>query len=324
MYINEGVIMAKIKKQKRKKIRFWRLLKRTLILGFFFCLGGAAFSLGVTLFENVQATININRFKERATFESEEIVLYGSIEQTRRYYVVERTEAYELNDTRSVFEDDSERKHLGRDGDILLTSDSPFPFIPVFHQFMTSYYGGHAALKSEDLGYLQATGFPRANQSLIDIILTRGDEPHEYGNITAHVAPNDYWTNPTYRNETDKSYPYYGSYYRDKFFGVRVKDIDQEHIDQVIDFAESKTNQAIYNFLFFLDMQYKYYCTDFISRSYQSVMVPEEEQGLYSKSLNDDWFITSVNDILLSKQTYLTFYVEVKDDIFNIYYLEDL
>jgi hypothetical protein len=71
-------------------------------------------------------------------------------------------------------------------------------------------------------------------------------------------------------------------------------------------------------------MQYKYYCTDFVSRAYQSVLVSEEDQGLYSNALNDDWFITSVYDILLSKDTFLTFYVEIKDEIMHVYYLEDI
>lgn len=316
--------MAKLHKKKRKKIKIGRILKRALMLFIMACLGGASFSLGVSTYENIQGSIEVSKFKNRATFEYEETILYGTTEQTRRYYVIERKYDYELSDTRSVFEDETDRKHLGKDGDIFLTADSPFPFIPVFHQFMSFYYGGHAALKSEELGYIQATGFPRDDQSLIDIILTKGDGPHEYENVTAHISTHDSWTNPKYRSETDESYPYYGSYYRDRFMGVRVKNVDEETIDAVIDFAEEKTGQAIYNFLFFLDMQYKYYCTDFISRSYQEVMLPEEEQRLYSKTLNDDGFITSVNDIMLSDDTYLIFYAEVVDDILNIYYLEDM
>ncbi len=315
--------MAKTKIKKHKNRKFWRRTKRLLLLFVFFCLGGITYSLGVAAFENTQVSIMINQFKDRATFENETTVMYGNNEQTRRYYSVERREDYELNDTRSVFETE-DRKHFGKDGDILLTQDSPFPFVPVFHQFMTFYFGGHAALKSEELGYIQATGFPTSNQSLLDIIFTRGDEPHDYGNVTAHITPFDAWTNPVYRGESDPSYPYYGNYYRNRFLGVRVKDVDDEILSNTIAYAEDKTGQAIYNFLFFLDMQYKYYCTDFISRSYQAAMLPEEDQGNYARVLNDDWFITSVNDLILSNDTYLIFYVEVVDDIFNIYYLEDL
>ena len=71
-------------------------------------------------------------------------------------------------------------------------------------------------------------------------------------------------------------------------------------------------------------MKYKFYCTDLVSRAYQSVMVDEKDQRQYSKALNDDRFITSVNDMILSDDTYIMFYVEVIDDIWHIYYLEDL
>jgi len=53
-------------------------------------------------------------------------------------------------------------------------------------------------------------------------------------------------------------------------------------------------------------------------------MVAPEDQRNYSRALNDDRFITSVNDLILSKETYITFYVENIDDITNIYYLADI
>jgi hypothetical protein len=71
-------------------------------------------------------------------------------------------------------------------------------------------------------------------------------------------------------------------------------------------------------------MSYKYYCTDLVSRAYQHALVDEKDQRNYSRALNDDGFITSVNDIILSRETYIAFYVEIRDDIVHIYYLEDI
>ncbi len=105
---------------------------------------------------------------------------------------------------------------------------------------------------------------------------------------------------------------------------MRVKDITETQINGAVAYADDKVDKSLYNFLFFLDMEYKYYCTDLVSRAYQDVMVPESEQTNYSKALNDDGFITSVNDIVLSEQTYITFYVEIIDEIVHIYYLEDV
>jgi hypothetical protein len=53
-------------------------------------------------------------------------------------------------------------------------------------------------------------------------------------------------------------------------------------------------------------------------------MVSKEDQKNYATVLNDDGFITSVNDLILSNDTYMTVYVEVIDDVVHIYHLEDI
>ena len=70
-------------------------------------------------------------------------------------------------------------------------------------------------------------------------------------------------------------------------------------------------------------MQKKYYCTDLVSRAYQSALIDVKNQKTFSRSLNDDKFITTVNDLILSKDTYITIYVEIIEGIPHIYYLED-
>ncbi len=67
-------------------------------------------------------------------------------------------------------------------------------------------------------------------------------------------------------------------------------------------------------------MENRYYCTDLVSRAYQDVMVEEDEQRECSRNLNDDGFITSVNDLILSKETYMTSYFEVIDEVAHVYY----
>lgn len=77
--------------------------------------------------------------------------------------------------------------------------------------------------------------------------------------------------------------------------------------------------------MFFLDMKEKHYCTDLISRAYQYAKDPMNKKK-YAHSLNNDGFITSVNDILLAKETYLTSYMKVDETTktVNFYYLEDI
>ena len=85
-------------------------------------------------------------------------------------------------------------------------------------------------------------------------------------------------------------------------------------------------------------MRRKYYCTDFVSRVYEeayysAVLGDDNYRSTgYAKKLNDDGFITSVNDLILSNDTYIHFYVEINEEIYdgnktivqNIYYLEDI
>ena len=108
------------------------------------------------------------------------------------------------------------------------------------------------------------------------------------------------------------------------FFGLRVKNITEEQLQGVVAFGETANDTYLYNYLFFLDLKYKYYCTDFVSRAYQKQMTVEENQKNYSTVLNDDGFITSVNDLILSNDTYLIFYVEIIDEVVHIYHLEDI
>jgi uncharacterized protein YycO len=311
---------GKIKtKKKKKKIRVMTFIKGFILL----LIGAGIFTIGKAVTKDILVRNEINKFKDRAVFEYEEEFEYQiGVVQTRRYYKVPRETSYELADERSVFNDDS-RKYLGQTGDIFMSQRSPFVGAFFVDPFISYYFGGHAAIKTENNQFVEAVGFPDDDESILDIMRHPGDEPHDFS-VTVNRTSNNYWLNPGYRSEGTEEYQYFGSYYRDKFIGTRVKDIDLEQIQGAVDFAVDKVDKNLYNFLFFLDMSYKYYCTDLVSRAYQDVMVAPEQQTNYAKALNDDGFITSVNDIVLSRETYMIFYVEIIDEIVNIYYLEDM
>jgi hypothetical protein len=313
------LIKAKNKTKNKRKINLKLVFKSLILL----ILAAGIFTLGKAVTKDVLVNVEIKNFKERAVFEYEEDFEYQvGVFQTRKYYKVPRETSYEMSDTRSVFYDDS-RKYLGQTGDIFLSQESPFPDVPVIHQFISYYFGGHAAIKNGTNQFIEAVGFPNSDETLLEIIRHPGNEPHDYS-VTINKTNSNYWLNPKYRNTSSEDYDYYGSYYRRSFIGVRVKDLTEEQRIDAVSYADDKVDKNLYNFLFFLDMDYKFYCTDLVSRAYQHVMVPEEDQRNYAKALNDDRFITSVNDLILSEETYLSFYVEVIDDIVHIYYLEDM
>jgi uncharacterized protein YycO len=303
----------------RKKHKLFTALKLVVVL----LLGAGIFTIGKAVTKDILVNIEIKEFKDRAIFEYEENYEYQTnVFQTRRYYKVPRETSYELSDERSVFYDDT-RKYLGQTGDIFMSQESPFPDVFFIHQFISYYFGGHAAIKTDDNRFIEAVGFPDSDETLWDIISHDGSLPHDYS-VTINKTSSNYFLNPRYRAEGSEFYDYFGTYYREKFIGVRVKDITEEQYNGAVAYADQLVGKNLYNFLFFLDMEYKYYCTDLVSRAYQDVMVPEDEQTNYAKALNDDGFITSVNDIILSEETYIAFYVEVIDEIVHIYYLEDV
>ncbi|MFA6801677.1 MAG: hypothetical protein WCR19_06175 [Acholeplasmataceae bacterium] len=316
-----------MKIRSKKKIKSKSKLKKRLIRTLNICLiiifGGIFYSLGVTVYENVQVNADIEAFKARAIQEiSEEIEYIPGVYQQRVYHIVPRETSYELSDTRSVFYS-SEHKYLGQTGDIFLAPQSPFPQNPVFDKFMTYYFGGHTAFKSDHNTFYEATGYSDSFSEIIEAIKAPGNEPTDL-TITANETSTNYWLYPKFRTEASEEYPYYGTYYRNYFVGARVKNITNTQLEKVTAFGDAANDKYIYNYLFFLNMKYKYYCSDFVSRAYQSAIVAEDEQRQYSTVLNDDGFITSVNDIILSDDTYITFYVEIIDDVVHIYHLEDI
>src|SRR5690606_1595742 len=110
-------------------------------------------------------------------------------------------------------------------------------------------------------------------------------------------------------------------------FAVRPKFNDvntiQDDIDQAVGYVEDKVDRGLYNYLFIFDTEYKFYCTDLVTRAYSSVTSVNGE----SYNLDKDGFIPSDYDILLSDDVYITIYKETifdEDGSFTIhvYYLD--
>ncbi len=281
---------------------------------------GLVYSLGGVIRLDAQAQKEIDTFIQRATFSYEELrsTPYGT--EIRKYYTVSR-ETFELDDNRNVFTDET-KNTLGKTGDIFVTQQSPFPYVPFIHEWITYYFGGHAAILDQNNKLYEATGLGSSGTSILDVILHPGNEPHDYDVSLAYST--NYWLSPSRRTPQNESFPYYGYYNRDEFMMLRVKNITNEQRQGAVAYAKNTYEQKkLYNYTFFLDLSYKYYCTDLISRAYQSVMVPEERQQNYATVLNDR-FITSVNDLIISEDTYIAAYVKIEGNIVHIYQLEDV
>ncbi|VEU83040.1 hypothetical protein [Acholeplasma hippikon] len=300
--------------KRKKRIRIKKIFKLILII----TLIGFMYSIGVSTYEAILKQQKLDEFKNRA-YETEIRTLYG---QEYQFHKVKRVHDYELADKRNVFYDDN-KLSPGKKGDVLLAFESPFPQIPVAHHLVTFYFGGHAALVADNNTVIESTGMSSGGiKDMIKAVLHRGYDEENELNLSVQQVPN-YWMS-VFRHNGEVEYPYYGKYYRNEFYAVRTKfeDIDkrEEHIDLAVEFASDKVDRGLYNYLFFLDTKYKFYCTDLVTRAYASINKLENT----NYNLNEDGFISSDYDILLSSDTYITIYKETKGDVIHIYYLEDV
>lgn len=312
----------------KKKVfrRIKKLFKFVIIIAIF----GVFYSFAFSTYENIKINKMKNDFKDRAiTYEEIELNYPQNLTDNthiRRYWSVPRETSEEF-DGLNVYQDNA-KNFLGRKADIFATQTSPFPNVFGFHQFMSYYFGGHAAIYDGSVFY-EATGYPDSIGEFFDTVGNKGDSPDHGLSPYASLNYSNYWTNPSKYNN------YYNMYYREEFIGLRIKGMDSEMADALITSANEKIEEKrLYNFLFFLNMKNKYYCTDFVSRSYSDAHHrvikndPDYRNKGYATKLNDDGFITSVNDLILSKDTYIAFYFELTEEdgviVENYYYLEDI
>lgn len=323
--------------------RLKKILKLILLLAVF----GLVYSFFFTTYENIKLNKVINDFKDRGELDERREMKVSNFTYYRDYYIVPRETTDELNDQNNVFYDDN-KTQLGINGDIFATKQSPFPNNALMHAFMSYYYGGHAAIINyNELGspsFLEATGYPASDETIFDYIFYDGVSEHNF-NSTAYNRNDNYWQRPS----LNKFYDHVdGYFYRSKYMGLRATNnfLGEEKEELYNEYVESAVNSAkqivederVYNFLFFLNMRYKYYCTDLVSRAYEEAFekVYNEDEDYhakgYAKKMNDDNFITSVQDLVLSRDTIMTFYVEINEEEINgetfyvesIYYLEDV
>ena len=297
-------------------LRVKKPIKRYIKTSALVVITGLIYSLGGVIRLDAEANQHIQTFVSRA---SETPHFYQTINgYTFNYYSVSR-ETFEQEDARNIFFDEDKVK-LGQTGDIIVTQQSPFPNIPVIHAWITYYFGGHASLVNEENKLYEATGIGSSN--IVEVMLFPGNQTHNFD--VSVTQSNNYWLNSNRRNESNPAFPFFGTFNRNEFLSLRVKNITENQRLGAVAFAKDLYDtKTLYNYTFFLDVKYKYYCTDMISRAYQDVMVPSHRQRGYAQVLNDR-FITSVNDLINAQETYITSYIKIEDRVVSIYYLEDI
>lgn len=161
----------------------------------------------------------------------------------------------------------------GSYGDTFVTQESPFfknPDIPIAYEFISFWWGGHAAIV--------------------------GNTTNEYGEpeIIEATAMSDTEEN----NAVTKTWNYWlYQEYRDSFIGLRIKGATNNEYINYANWANSQLGVP-YNMTFIFNTKNTYYCSDLVSRGWATL----------GYNLNEDAIVTSINDIIYSKDTYIFFY----------------
>ena len=281
----------------------WKGVKTLLILFTGFLL----FLTGQTAAEWVKVQ------QEIKTFTSKGALREDISTDTIKYYQVSRETYYPDEFEREPFYN-NDLKYPGAEGDILVTRQSPFANKPGIYDFVTFYFGGHAAYVGEDNTLYETSGIIGSGSNLFKTLFQGSDS-------TIASTSSNYWLNPNFRNDKDPTYNAFGTYYRKEFIGLRVKGITSDEIKEVNEFMNHVVDiEAQYNFFFVFRTQNRYYCTDLISRGFDTITY---SNGNQKYNLNSDLVVTTVNDLILSDDTYISFYVRTdKNNVKHIYFIE--
>lgn len=101
------------------------------------------------------------------------------------------------------------------------------------------------------------------------------------------------------------------SYRQRDVIGLRVNATDEE-VEKAVDFSYDAVGKS-YNLSFVFNRKNSFYCTDLISRAYS------KENGL-NFNLDQDGIATSCNDLVLSDDTYLIYYMFENNGLNHLYY----
>jgi len=203
------------------------------------------------------------------------------------YYRVPKE--YEYEDTsRNIYNFD--KKWIGSKSDIIITNRNPMrevPSLALTVGFLASnFYVGHATINSTDDG-----------SRIYEVIGNSSDDNY---NVVI-----DSYNNWITSDAGDTPI----------IIGLRIKNTTPEQRDKIIEYVALKEGMP-YNFTFLFNRKNSFYCTDLVSRAIHSAGI----------NVNYDYLATTGNDMIVSKNVYITFYREliVENGVqkYNIYYLD--
>ena len=176
----------------------------------------------------------------------------------------------------------NKQMYYGNSGDIILSLESTLNEFPIAYDLTSFMFGGHCSFVCYSGIY---------NNLYVDntyhIESTVGDG--------VCFSKGDFWNDNKYRSEV---------------IGLRLK-IDDDKIKSVFEEMTKQLDKK-YNNTFIFNTKNTYYCSDLITRSFEK----------FGYDINYDGFYSSIQDIICSDLTYISFYKKYSKGITYYYYLE--
>jgi len=277
-------------------------MKRALIIVAYVVMGGLIYSICIAGFEHFAINSLVEDFISQA-------VLQESIStNTIKYYAIPTSNPDELE----AFTNE-QKTRIGQVGDIISLPGEPLPGIPLLSPFMGFQFGYHSAIFVENTPtnntIVESSGIGVSGIDILKSILVED----RFKNVDINNYPNK--VSSYFFSQGGSSNPRVS-----EFYGLRVKGATLEDRQVAAQYAiETYEKKSLYNYLFYLNTKSKYYCSDLVSRSYESI---KDHQGLNKYDLNSDGFIVSNHDLVLANDTYLYMYFKIKNQIAHVYYLD--
>lgn len=224
------------------------------------------------LTQHVITDIKINNFKKLGVYQE------SISSPTTKYYKIASDEPTGFTNVGGII-------YPGYKGDVLVSRGSDIG-IPVAEELTSFFVGGHAAIVVDKYGDYSVSS--RSSDSIEATGMEEGLNP-------SRVANRYYWNNKDIYNEV---------------IGLRGNNMDEKMRDEVVSNAFALLGDP-YNFSFTFETDRKSYCSDLITKCFESVNINYNKNGYW----------TTIYDIITSSDCHISYYHYFEDGVKYIYYL---
>ncbi len=224
------------------------------------------------LTQHVITDIKIDNFKKLGVYQE------NMSSSTTKYYKIESDELIGYRDIGGVI-------YPGNKADVLVSRGSNIG-VPVAEDLTSFFVGGHAAIAIDKYGDYSVSS--RASDSIEATGMNEGEN-------LSQISNRYYWNNKDIYKE---------------IICLRANNMDEKMRDEVVSNAFSLLGDP-YNYSFTFDVDRKSYCSDLITKCYESIGINYNKNGYW----------TTIYDIITSSDCHISYYHYFENGIKYIYYL---